>query len=324
MPKTQKARAGVGIAGQLGYEWQEQKVDELTDVFGADSVLQKKGGSKNRAQPQDLLPIIRAGLQPHQFIVEARYSADTVSFRQGMGLISLVDYRGNALDLSNNHADLIQVLPPCSAANLDEIAPYKQQVHPDGSLTPLAEHDNRLRLRVIDIKLAAEPGAHYFAEVVYYALTLAGWLHEHKLTDQVVVVAASAVWPGSYDTSAIMVARNDLIRQAIPVSLANLANALEKDLELAPFDTFVARLKRFFVDVLPDVLSSPWQQLPWHVDYGCSGCEFLGYPWPLTDGTLDHNPLWCWPEAAQTGHVSQVIGLSRGNRKQLGTPTLRN
>lgn len=70
MPETQKVRAGVGIAGQLGYEWQEEKVAELVDVFGAGSVLQQKGGSKNQALPQELLALIHAGLQPHQFIVE--------------------------------------------------------------------------------------------------------------------------------------------------------------------------------------------------------------------------------------------------------------
>ena len=322
MPETQKARAGVGMAGQLGYDWQEEKVGELVDVFGAGSVLQKKGGPKNRAQPQDLLILINAGLQPYQFIVEAKYSSDTESFRRGMGLVSMSDENGEALDLRYNHADLIQVLPARSAALPDEKSEYGLEVHPDGSLSHLDENDNRLRLRVIDIKLAAEPGAHYFAEVVYYALTLAGWLHENNLTDQLVVVAASAVWPGSYEASAVMLARHELNRRGIPVSLANLVTALEEDLELAPFDTFVARLRRFFVDVLPEVLTTPWQQLPWHVDYNCSGCEFMGYPWPMQDGSVDYNPLWCWPEAARTGHVSQVVGLSRGNRQQLGTPTV--
>ena len=322
MPETQKARAGVGIAGQLGYDWQEEKVDELVEVFGVNSVLQQKGGPKNRALPQDLLALINIGLQAHQFIVEAKYSSDTASFRQGMGLVSIVDENGESLDLSYNHADLIQVLPSRSEALPDEKLEYRLEVHADGSLSPIDDNDNRLRLRVIDIKLAAEPGAHYFAEVVYYAITLAAWLHENNLTDQFAVVAASAVWPGSYEASAVMLARQELSRRGIPVTLANLAKSLEDDLELAPFDTFVARLRRFFVDVLPEVLTTPWQQLPWHVDYGCSGCEFLGYPWPMQDGTLDHNPLWCWPEAARTGHTSQVVGLSRGNRQQLGAPTV--
>ncbi len=322
MPETQKARAGVGLAGQLGYTWQEEKVAELDEVFGADSVLQKKGGPKNRALPQDFLELVRAGLKPHQFIVEAKYSSDSQAFREGIGLVSMTDENGELVDLRDNHADLIQVLPPRADALFDERSEYSLAVHPDGSLSTLDAKDARLRLRVIDIKLAAEPGANYFAEVVYYALTLAGWVQENGLTDQIVVVAASAVWPGSYETSVVRTASNNLIKKGLPVSLSTLAEALEDDLELAPFDTFVARLRRFFADTLPGVLATPWQQLPWHVDYGCSGCEFLGYPWPLKNGTLDHNPLWCWPEAAQTGHASQVVGLSRGNRQQLGTPTI--
>ena len=223
MPETQKARAGIGIVGELGYEWQEEKVGELADVFGANSVLQRQGGPKNRAQPQELLALIQAGLRPHQFIVEAKYTSDTAAFRQGMGLIDLADENGEVLDLRFNHADLLQVLPPRAAAPPDERSEYRQQVHPDGSLTELPDADGRLRLRVIDIKLAAEPGAHYFAEVVYYALTLAGWLEEHRLTDQVVVVAASAVWPGSYQASAVMLGRQELKRQGLPASLAALA-----------------------------------------------------------------------------------------------------
>jgi DNA replication ATP-dependent helicase Dna2 len=324
MPETQKARAGVGLVGEMGYDWQEEKVSELADVFGASSVLQVLSGPKNRAQPQDLLPLIKAGLQPHQFIVEAKYTAYTDAFRQGMGLAELADENGEPLDLRFNHADLMQVLPARSAspAQPDEYPGYSQEVHPDGSLTPLDPTDTRLRLRVIDIKMAAAPGAHYFAEVVYYALTLAGWLHQEGLQDQLVVVAASAVWPGSYEASAVQTAANVLRRQGILPTLETLTAALEQDLEIAPFDTFVAWLRRFFAETLPEVLATPWQELPWHVDFRCSGCEFLGYPWPLRDGTLYYNELWCWPEAQRTGHASQVVGLSRGNRRQLGQPTI--
>ena len=248
MPETQKARAGVGLVGEMGYDWQEEKVSELADVFGASSVLQILAGPKNRAQPQDLLPLIQAGLRPHQFIVEAKYTAYTDAFRQGMGLAELADENGEPLDLRFNHADLLQVLPPrgASSALPDEYPGYSQEVHPDGSLTPLVPTDTRLRLRVIDIKMAAAPGAHYFAEVVYYALTLAGWLHQEGLQDQLVVVAASAVWPGSYEASTVQTDANALRRQGIVPTLETLAAALEQDLEIAPFDTFVAWLRRFF------------------------------------------------------------------------------
>ena len=111
------------------------------------------------------------------------------------------------------------------------------------------------------------------------------------------------------------------MQHARPVTLEVLTTALEDDLELAPFDTFAARLRRFFIDGLPELLTTPWQQLPWHVDYSCNGCEFLGYPW-LKDGKPDNDPNQCWPEAERCGHLSMVAGLSRGNARQLGVSAI--
>ena len=54
---------------------------------------------------------------------------------------------------------------------------------------------------MIDIKLTSEPGAHYYAEVVYYSMTLAAWLIENNLDNRFVVVAAPAVWAGSHEAS---------------------------------------------------------------------------------------------------------------------------
>ena len=45
---------------------------------------------------------------------------------------------------------------------------------------PQHDIDARLRLRVVDVKLTSEPGAHYFAKVVYYSMTLASWLIEGR------------------------------------------------------------------------------------------------------------------------------------------------
>lgn len=44
----------------------------------------------------------------------------------------------------------------------------------------MEEQDDRLQLRIIDIKLTAEASPSYFdvPEVVYYATVLAGWLED--------------------------------------------------------------------------------------------------------------------------------------------------
>lgn len=171
---------------------------------------------------------------------------------------------------------------------------------------------------MIDIKQSAEPGAHYFAEVVYYSITLASWLVERGWDDRFVVVAAPAVWPGSYEASEIMLAREECRKEGRDPSPERFARALEDDVEAAPFDVFAPRLGRFFREELPYVLGTPWQDLPWHVSYVCNGCEFLGYPWLDKDGRPTNHEKHCWPEAERTGNLSRVSGLSRGGAKLLG------
>ena len=63
-------------------------------------------------------------------------------------------------------------------------------------------------------------------------------------------------------------------------------------------------------DELPAVLGQPWNQLPWHVDNRCIGCEYLGYPWPGSTPDPGH----CWPMATALDHLSRVAFVSRGAR----------
>jgi DNA replication ATP-dependent helicase Dna2 len=323
MPKRQTARAGLGLVGTAGYEWQDEKVSELADLFGSDAVHispVKIGNRPGPIQVADVLPRVT----PYQFIVEGHYDAATKIFMDAFGFSNLQDTNGQALGVGNALPDLIEVLPPASCpapwemVQLDSSPlPTMQAVQPNGDLTVLASTDQRLRLRVIDIKLSAEPGAHYFAEVVYYSITLAAWLEEHHWNNSFVVVAAPAVWPGSYDASQIRQLHNRCRKEGRAPTPEELGLALEGDIEIAPFDVFAPRLRRFFQVELPIVLQTPWDQLPWHVSYKCNGCEFLGYPWKDKDGQITNSPLHCWPTAEQSGHLSRIAGLSRSGAKLL-------
>jgi len=273
MPPRQTARAGAGYAGQLGYDWQDQKVSELDVVFGAEHVHvnpKREGRRPGTLELGDVLPHVG----PYQFVVEGRYDPDTDTFKDAIGIGALRDQHEAELGVSNAFPDVVQVLQPMKArpaweAKEEEITPtgLGLEVLPEGEMRPFYEDDGRLRLRVIDIKLAAEPGAHYFAEVVYYSISLAAWLVEHGLTDRFVVVAAPAVWPGSYETSAILEARERCRQEGREATPEELARALEDDIEVAPFDVFAPRLARFFREELPRVLQTPWDALPWHVDF---------------------------------------------------------
>ena len=174
-------------------------------------------------------------------------------------------------------------------------------------------------MRIIDIKLAAEPGANYFAEVVYYSMTLSAWLQENKLDDQYLVVATPAVWPGSYDVSNLSNQFQDWNRKGYKPTASDLAAGLEKDIEIAAVDAYVPRLRRLLSEQIPVILATNWEDLSYHVDFSCQGCEFLGYPWKNKEGNIENDERHCWPTAERCGHLSRVAGLSSGAASQLET-----
>jgi DNA replication ATP-dependent helicase Dna2 len=320
MAPDQEARSVMGQIGEMGKEWQDEKIKELGLIFNQENIVASPSWPESRAVAHSLEDKL-SELRPYQFVVEAEYDSNTPTFRQGMNLTELVDEHGRKLGLGVNQADLIQVFPARCDSPADESLAFCTEVHPSGELTPIAADDTRLRLRVIDIKMASEPGANYFAEVVYYGLTLAAWLHDGGHNKKFVVIAASAVWPGSYVDSSLTQTRKKILASGETPTLETLATALEKDLEIAHFETFVSKIRRFFNDTLPTVLNTPLANLVPFVNYSCQGCEFMGYPWEK-DGIKSHHELWCWPLSKQNEHLSMVFGLSRGNALQLKVNTL--
>ncbi|HEY0078499.1 MAG TPA: ATP-binding protein [Pyrinomonadaceae bacterium] len=321
MPPSQDVRAALGFAGAAGYEWQERKLGEMRDVFGSANVrvgMLRKG---NRREPTDITPELLRELKPNQFIVEGKYVTATFTFRSAVNLINLKDVLGTDVSIDNSQPDIIQFLPPLAAGigpNSDELPdPYELGVRPNGDVFPLDPSDNRLRLRIIDIKLTSEPGAYYFAEVVYYSMSLAAWLIEHKLDQEFVVVAAPAVWPGSHEASNLAKQSAEWKQKAHVPTPADVAKALEEDLEIAPVDVFAPRLRRLITEQLPIILSTPWQKVNAHVDYRCKGCEFLGYPWIDKSGKVHNDPKHCWPTAENKKGLSRVPGLSEGASEHL-------
>jgi DNA replication ATP-dependent helicase Dna2 len=321
MPPRQTIRAGLGSAGKAGYEWQDEKVHELKDVFGEENVVINPASKPGRPEKLDLLSELIT-LKPFQFIVEAQYIANTETFRDAIGFDTLTDHYGNSLEIGSVAPDIIQTLPPRSAGPLpfeEECPEYNQSISPNGSIRNIEEHDERLRLRIIDIKLAAEPGANYFAEVVYYSMSLSAWLQENKLDDQYLVVATPAVWPGSYDVSNLSSQFHEWNRKGYKPTASDLAAGLEKDIEIAAVDAYAPRLRRLLSEGIPIILATNWDDLPYHVDFSCQGCEFLGYPWKNKGGKIENDERHCWPTAERCGHLSRVAGLSSGAASQLET-----
>ena len=325
MPPAQQGRAGLGLVGRHGYEHQAAKVDELKRVFGSTRVVVGNVlNARGQTQAVPLLPLLQTGnLLPYSFIVEAEYAGPMTTARAALGLDTFTDLNGSSVGIGSLRPDLIQVLPPLAAHLVD--APtlpkaYREEVLPDGvtrTMDPTTDH--RVRLRVADVKLSSEPGAHYFAETVFYSMVLAAWLQDNGLAAQYAIVGAPAVVPGSLDDSALLTALTEATQAGRTLSPAQAALAWEDDLELAPVEAFAPRILQLTRQTLPRVLGQPWNQLPFHVDFRCQGCEFLGDPHIMSGGVLTQHALHCWPEADRSGHLSRVFGLSRGASDSLRT-----
>lgn len=321
MPPAQANRSGLGLVGEAGYKWQDEKVSELKDVFGEANVHISPVFKGKRPAEIDLLGQLPK-VEKFQFIVEGKYSADTAIFRNALSISEFKDYFGNAVSIGDTQPDIVQILPALNSDGeqfINENDAYELAVLPDGKTEPLTADDSRLRLRVIDIKLTSEPGAHYYAEVVYYSMTLAAWLIENKLDDRFVVIAAPAVWAGSHEASNLVKQMTEWRKKFYAPTAAEMFTVLEEDLEIAPFEVFAAPLRRILTEQLPAMLAQNWEDLSWHVDFRCKGCEFLGYPWLDKDGNVENDSLQCYPTAERSAHLSQVVGLSRGATKHLSS-----
>ena len=323
LPQPQQARSGLGLSGRAGIEWQKQKVNEVEGVFGEHRVVAKRlpNGEIGQVQLADILE----SATPGTLLVETAFEAHTECFRLAIGIGKLADARGETMSVGDARPDLIQVLGPLGSradwewpADATGVDWLGQLVLPDGQVKPIEADDPRKRLRVIDIKQAAEPGAHYFAEVVYYSMALSAWLEEQGLSDRFIVAAAPAVWLGTYEDSAVVKAKKEADQYARSLTPDEMDAALAEDVEVAPVDALASRLTRFFREELPLVLRTPLEELPGHVDYKCQGCEYLGYPWPPgKDGKPTNEAQHCWPQAETNGHPSRVVGLSRGGARLL-------
>ncbi|XWW47711.1 DNA2/NAM7 family helicase [Fibrella sp. USSR17] len=334
MATRQASRFALTGAAAEGDSWQFKKTEELIKFYGESDVIHKIEPGKikfDKVQLKAESAVLKVKLSdesvvdilPFQFIVEANFQADTETFKRMSGLTGLQDIYNDSLTIGDARPDLIQVLPAISDFDkLNYSDTFLRAVTYTGEVVELAQDDHRTRLRIIDIKLASEPGAHYYAEVVYYSLTLAAWLYENLLDNQFVVVDTPAVWPGSHEASEVSKQMTDWRNAGYKPTPADITYALERDFETAPYDVFAPRLFRIFSVEIPYILSNTWHTLEWHVTPKCKGCEFLGFQWLDKDGNPTQTDLHCLPTAEQTNALCRVPGLTKSAAKYLRSPSI--
>lgn len=309
LPHRQVRPALRGIQ-DAGDEWGEAKVHDLQAAFGSRNLVggfftvtgsTTQPGLRYTATP--LEPFLVVGVAAGQFLIETDFRADTPTFRLAHNLdtISFAETAG-PLQFTRVRPDVIEVLEAGDSVLGDK------GVAVNGDIVPIDAADTRLGLRIIDVKLTSEPGPRYFAELAYYALTLAAFLEDAGLDDRYFVSAHPAIWPGSESESALHAAT----RAGAPA--AERYVGFHEDLETVPMRTFLAQVRRVLHVDIPHVLGERLADLPWSVTPACQGCENLGQKFSNTPGTS--GSAWdarhCLPQAETEQHLSRIPFLTRG------------
>lgn len=302
MPPKQDPRPGLQQMIQVGREWEMQKYSDIENTYGSQAIIATSSVNANNQTiytPTALKSVLQTATG-NKFLFETEFD-----IRNGSNLEAalLIDYyrKDYHLDYANLRPDIIQILDPGT---------YSAAIAADGQEVALLPNDNRLQIRVIDIKHTAEPSTSYFAEITYYMMALASWLVDEGLDDKFVVVAG-AVWPGSHDASALRKIYQEAVTQGMTLTVQQLNDALDKDLEENPFSVFASRLRRFFQVELVEVLQERWDNLEFHVSSRCSGCSYLGYPWKKGNQST-HHPDHCMPIAKKNNDLCRIPQLSKG------------
>jgi DNA replication ATP-dependent helicase Dna2 len=321
VPEKDARRPGLALLAEQGKEYERAKFRELEDVFPdlvVRGALKAYETDEDRAFETIELAAVVDRLAVNQLALEAQFEI-TDSFKTAHNLTDLVDGSavagGYPLGFEALRPDILQVRPSCGEA--------RRIVTPSGRLERVGPQDDRLGLRIVDIKISGEPSPAHFAELAYYGMALAGWLEDARRNDRFVVLADAAIWPGAHDGSTI----HHLLREdraaGVPVlDLQRYLRGLDEDLEAMPPEVVIGRIQRFLRVDLREVLAEPdWRSLAWHIDSRCSGCDYLGYRWSRHDdeaaeGRPPQGPLpderYCWPMAERTQHLSRVAGLTEG------------
>ncbi|BDV41537.1 hypothetical protein GURASL_04600 [Geotalea uraniireducens] len=312
MPYPQSPRPGLRQIQEAGDEWQAEKLHDLTRTFPTGSVVgvpyqNQQGQTRYRTVTLDATRLRAAS--PVRFLVETEFdpAPQGGELEQALGLSPF--RAAHQLEFAHLRPDIIVALPPGT---------FSRYLSPDGTPHDLPPNDARVQLRVIDIKMTAEPSPGYFAEVTYYSMALAAWLVDNQLDHEFVVVPDAAIWPGSHDASRLMVTYNEILTAGVQPTLAQLWDAMQEDLEPVPLEVFAFRVRRFFSVDVPNALGSHWQSLDWHVDNRCSFCEYLGENrGQNAQPPVAPHALHCLPTAATTDHLSRVAFVTQGARLSL-------
>lgn len=300
MPPKQPPTPGLNTIAEAGDAWAGSILVELRDLLGPAHLV----GSGARVTKGDGLAFQPTPLgqslpsaQVDTFLAEHQFQV-TPPFDTAYGLGPLRQNHGLTID--ELRPDLIRVCAPGT---------FGSTVDGRGGVQPIGPRDRRLQLQVIDIKLTSQPGPGYLAEVVLYSIALSAWLDHKRFNHDFVVVAEPAIWPGSHEASSLAQLLARCNQTGTQPSIAERISAITEDLIVAPVPVFASRIRHFFEKELPEVLTTDWAGLSFHVSTKCQGCDFLGQDWGPNSGV---DAKHCLPTTVRTDHLSRIAFVGRG------------
>lgn len=312
-PDKDTGRPGLRLIADQGRQYERECYASLLDIFGVEAVRHGKTKSPVPGEEQSFEDLPLDQTLEHlatagNFALEVLYPV-TESF---VATHKLTPAAGTpaarpGLAFGANRPDIILSIAPTGLE--------RRAVEVDGQVVMVEADDQRIGLRVIDVKLSEQPSPAHFAELAYYGMTLAGWLRDNGHADRFVVLADAAIWPGSHEGSGIRRLEEAERRRGQLVRDRGAYYArFAEDLEEMPAEVVLGRVVRFLAHDLHEVLQpEDWRDLPLHISSRCIGCDYLGFAWQRTGPQADAiDQRFCAPEAIRTDHLSRIAGLTEG------------
>lgn len=277
-------RPGIQLMTAAGQRWEADKYEDLVAVAGEgavrydrDTVEDPLVERRKFRKIENLFDVLREG-GPPLAVIEGEFM---VPMDVTPGYREAVERAG--LEPVGARPDILWLRP-----------------YPTGS--PLVEgHESspKYEIHIIDVKMAAEPSLRHFAEVTFYALSLAAALREHGLHERYAVSAEGFIWPGHHDANAF---RNLHLEARARGEADPVTAALLDTLKPVPYEVYRVHVRQFFEGRLPRVLGEEPLEADWHVGSRSQLCEYLPY---------------CVAQAAAEDHLSRVPAVSRGQAEIL-------
>lgn len=314
LPPPAKWRPGIVALTRSGRDLEDVRFDELEQAFpGAMRNFATKGKGKSGAKTAFRDALKNGVVAPYVF-VEGEFQASSLSAAFYAALNIDPAIAAQLPRLADLRPDVVLALEPTAPLPQQRRA---RQVNPDGSTTPLADTDLRLRLLPIDIKRSNHVNASYAIEVTLYAVLLALWIEHEGLSDRYVVIDQPALWTLDAPDAAPMSTLS-----AVPIA-ERIATLLAR-LELVEFDQYVISMRKIFREDLVDVAMRPeWRTLTPHVGPYCGMCDFYAHaPWarkdPKTQVKETVHDEHCSVKVKADDLLSRIPDVSRGMARTLG------